>query len=59
MIYAQFKDGKIISVFPSPQDPAHWPGIEEIAADDPRYLAYLETITEPQVIASEDGGANV
>jgi len=39
--YAQIVDGKIFGLFTSPQDPEYWPGVIELADDDPELLAYI------------------
>ncbi|WP_155742707.1 hypothetical protein [Variovorax paradoxus] len=45
-MYVQLSaDGeRIESWFAGPQDPKHWPNVTEIEANDPRYVAYYETL---------------
>jgi hypothetical protein len=42
MTFAQIVDAKVVALFSCDQDPAYWPGVEEIADDDPRLIKYLE-----------------
>jgi hypothetical protein len=55
MIYAQLNEqGRVISVFGSPQDPDAWPGIVEMEEDDPRYLEFLNPELTPEgILASQ------
>lgn len=59
MEFVQFDDsGLIISVFPSEQDPAVWPGVVQIDGGDPRYLEYLaaaSTSLESIALTTRDG----
>ncbi|WP_175648949.1 hypothetical protein [Pseudomonas sp. C9] len=41
-IYAQLKDGEIVTLFSSPQLEENCPGVQELQSDDPRVVAFVE-----------------
>lgn len=44
MKWVDIQDGKVTSVFGSPQDPVVWPNVVVVEEDDPLYVAYFDQI---------------
>jgi len=56
--FIQVVDGVVVAVFPGPQDPAYWPGIEEVADDDPRLVTYYAAVKQRTPAVRDEVVAN-
>jgi hypothetical protein len=48
--FTQISNDRVIALFSCEQDPEYWPGVEEVADDDPRLIKYLEESSGPVVM---------
>lgn len=50
MTFAQILNGTVIAIFSCDQDPAYWPGVEELQDDDQRILDFKHQMMGGEVL---------